>query len=290
MQNSTWIQRLSRRERINFLLTNRIPRRWATLFVGWLSRIEHPLVARLCIGLWRLFADDLDLTEAKQRRFRSMHECFTRELKPGARPIHAGENLLVSPCDAIVGAHGAIQGGQLFQAKGFPYAALELLGDRSLVARYRGGSFVTLRLKSSCYHRFHAPCECRVAGVTSISGDTWNVNPIALARIERLYCKNERAVIDLELTRQDERLTLVAVAAILVASIRIHCLPHKLDLRYRGPQRFDCDAAYARGEEMGLFEQGSTMIAFAGPRFALCKGLAEGALLRMGEPLLARRR
>src|SRR5215468_2059075 len=171
-------------EDLNFLLTNRIPRRLATRFMGWFSRIEQPLVRDLSIGVWRFFSG-LDLSEAKKTRFLSMHDCFIRELKDGARPVDADPAILVSPCDAIVGACGSIAGTELYQIKGFPYRLEDLLGDSDLVAAHRNGRFVTLRLTASMYHRFHAPYDCKVEEVTYISGDTWNVNPIALKRIEK---------------------------------------------------------------------------------------------------------
>jgi phosphatidylserine decarboxylase len=217
------ILRVFEQEDLNFLLTNRIPRRLATQFVGWLSRVEQPLVRDLSIGLWRLFAD-LDLRDAKKTQFRSLHDCFIRELKDGARPIDAGSDILVSPCDAIVGACGTIAGTDLYQAKGFPYTLQDLLGEGDLVEAHRNGRYVTLRLTSSMYHRFHAPHDCRIDRVIYISGDTWNVNPIALKRVERVFCKNERAIIPAKLTAGGQPVTLVAVAAILVASIRLHCL------------------------------------------------------------------
>lgn len=99
------IGRIVQQEDINFLLTNCLPRRWLTQFVGWLSGIEHPWVCAVCMSLWRVFSD-LDLRDAKQSRFKSLHECFTRELKVGARPIETDPALLASPCDAIVGACG----------------------------------------------------------------------------------------------------------------------------------------------------------------------------------------
>ena len=74
------IARITQQEDINFLLTNRIPRRVATRFFGWFSQIEHPLVRALSIGVWRLFAD-LDLSDARAQRFRSLHDCFVRRLK-----------------------------------------------------------------------------------------------------------------------------------------------------------------------------------------------------------------
>ena len=107
-------------EDINFLLTNRIPRRLATRWIGWLSKIENPLVARASIAIWRQFAD-LDLSDARQQSFKSLHACFTRALKPGARPVDADARVLTSPCDAIVGACGTVAGTELLQAKGFPY-------------------------------------------------------------------------------------------------------------------------------------------------------------------------
>src|SRR5262249_26989056 len=96
-------------EDLNFLLTNRIPRRLATQFMGWFSRIEQPLIRDLSIGIWRFFSD-LDLSEARKDSFRSMHDCFTRELKEGARPVDRSPDVLVSPCDAIVGACGKLIG------------------------------------------------------------------------------------------------------------------------------------------------------------------------------------
>ena len=94
-------------------------------------------------------------------------------MRPGARPIDPTLGVLVSPCDAIVGAHGHVDGTRVFQAKGFPYRLEELLGDPALVERYRDGVYVTLRLKASFYHRFHAPCDAAVRRVVYISGDTW---------------------------------------------------------------------------------------------------------------------
>jgi phosphatidylserine decarboxylase len=278
------ILRIVGREDVNFLLTNRIPRRLATQFVGWLSHIEQPLVRDLSIALWRLFSD-LDLTEAKTTHFRSLHDCFIRELKDGARPIDGAPDILVSPCDAIVGACGAIEGTRLYQAKGFPYTLQDLLCDQSLSESYRNGRFVTLRLTASMYHRFHAPHDARLDRVVYVSGDTWNVNPIALKRIERLFCKNERAVLQMTLAAGGQTVTLVAVAAILVASIRLHCL-NLVNLRHESRRAYACAADYHKGEELGWFEHGSTIIVFVPDSFTLCDNIREGARIRAGQPLL----
>ncbi len=279
------LARIVQQEDINFLLTNRLPRRALTRFMGWFSKIETPWIRDASIALWRYFGD-LDLSEARDTQYRSMHECFIRQLKPGMRPIDSDPTVLVSPCDAIVGASGQIVGDVVIQAKGFPYRLQDLLCDAELQARYHNGTWVTLRLRSNMYHRFHAPHDCSVERLTYVSGDTWNVNPIALARVERLFCRNERVIIRTRLNASGHQITLVPVAAILVASIRFHGIDAMLNLAYRGPNELSCDAQFAKGEEMGWFEHGSTIIVFAPPGFALCQTIEEGRPVRMGERLM----
>ena len=269
---------------LNFLLTNRVPRILLTRLMGRLSRIRHPLVRRPSIAAMRLFAD-LDLSDAKKSRFDSLHDCFVRELKPGARTVHTDPQLLTSPCDAIVGQCGAVEGTRVFQAKGFPYRIEDLFADAAAAEPYRDGSYVTLRLTASMYHRFHAPHDGRAEHVTYISGDTWNVNPIALQRVQRLFCRNERAAIHYRLA-SGHPIALVPVAAILVASIRLHWLDVLLHLKYRGPNQIPCDAGFAKGQEMGWFQHGSTIIVFAPRGFTLAEGIAPGAHIRMGQPLM----
>jgi phosphatidylserine decarboxylase len=290
MKNQNLLQRLALNEDLNFLLTNRVPRAALTRFMGWFSRIRHPWVRGASMAVWRSFTD-IDLSEAKKTSFSSLHDCFVRELKPGARPLDPRAQVLVSPCDAIVGACGRIgedAAAQVFQAKGFPYPLSDLLGGgaraQATIDRLRGGSYVTLRLTSSMYHRFHAPAALTLDHVTYISGDTWNVNPIALKRIERLFCKNERAVLHTRLA-DGTPLLIVPVAAILVASMRLRAVDVALNIRYRGPNELPCHATYEKGDEMGWFEHGSTILVFAPPGIALCDGLMTGQHIRMGEAL-----
>jgi phosphatidylserine decarboxylase len=279
------ISKVFQQEDVNFLLTNRIPRRLLTQFMGWFSKIEQPLVRDASIALWKLFSD-LDLSEAKKTKFASLHDCFIRQLKDGARPVDTDPAIVVSPSDAIVGACGRIEGTELLQIKGFPYSLQDLLGRSELVERHRNGTYVTLRLTSSMYHRFHAPHDCQVERVTYVSGDTWNVNPIALKRVEKLFCKNERAVIETRLAATGDLLTLVPVAAILVASIRLHCLDQPI--RQLGASVTACSAAYRKGDEMGWFEHGSTIVVLAPETLSLAAGVETGTVIRQGQPLLRR--
>jgi phosphatidylserine decarboxylase len=284
MKPGTLSDRVLSNDAINFALTNRIPRATLTRFMGWFSQIENPIVRDASIAVWKLFAN-LDLSDARKQEFRSLHDCFIRELLPGARPIDARNNIVVSPCDAIVGTCGTIRGSAVVQAKGRPYLLHELLDDKERDAELDGGIYVTLRLTSSVYHRFHAPHAGHVRRVIYVPGEVWNVNPPTLRRVERVFCRNERAVIDLHLACGD-RLTLVPVAAVLVASLRLHFIDVLLHLDYDGPREIACNADFAKGAEMGWFQHGSTILMFAPAGYRLAPGVREGERLCVGMPLM----
>jgi phosphatidylserine decarboxylase len=286
VRTASVLTRIFLQEDINFLVTNRIPRRYATLLMGWFSRIRSRHLTRISLAVWRLFADDLQLEEARTQDFESLRDCFVRQLRDGARQIDPDPHVVASPCDAVIGAFGSVQEQRAIQAKGFSYSMNELLDDRSLVERHRGGKFVTLRLRATMYHRFHAPCDSRIRGVKYISGDTWNVNPVALKRVEQLFCKNERAIIPLELRAPGSYLTLVPIAAILVGSIRLHFVPAVLNLNYLGPTNIPCDAAFVKGQELGYFESGSTIVMFASSDFEFSGNVIEGSTIRVGDRLM----
>ena len=276
------LMRVLMQEDLNFLLTNRLPRRWATALVGRVAAIEHPLVAKPALAVWRFFCD-VDLSDAETTRFVSLREGFVRSLREGARTFASGNDVVASPCDAIVGAHGRVEDGMLYQVKGFPYRLDQLVPHRQAVARFADGWFVTLRLTAGMYHRFHAPADMTVDSVTYQSGDCWNVNPIALKRVERLFCRNERAVIAGHSGTRP--LLLVPVAAILVASIRLTFLDTERTLREHGPGQRNCEVSVAKGAEMGWFEHGSTIVMFLPEAARLRAGLREGQAIRAGEAI-----
>lgn len=281
------LARLSFSEQLNFLFTNRIPRRALTRFMGWYSKLRIKPLTKFSIWVWRQFADDLRLFESAQKDFESLHDCFTRTLVPGARPVCKDPGVLVSPCDAVVGEFGGIAGLEVLQAKGFPYTLPELLQDEALAEHYRDGQFVTLRLKSSMYHHFHAPLDGDITEISYISGDTWNVNPIALKKVERLFCRNERAVVRLHTPNPDSMVTLVPVAAVLVASMRFHGLEQALNLQYAGPNLIRYRKSYFKGDAIGYFEHGSTIVMLTSRRFQFYEGIRTGDSVRMGRPLMS---
>src|SRR5262245_42248138 len=270
MTPSDLVRAFFRQEDVNFFVTNRIPRRQLTRLARWFSRIEQPLVRDFSIAAFAWFAGDLRLHEAKKPAFASLHDCFIRQLKNGARPIADDTRVFVSPCDGIVVASGRIDGTNLLQAKGFTYKLDELLGDGRAAESFRGGRFVTLRLTANMYHRFHAPCHGRVDRVVRIPGDRWNVNPPALKRVPRLYCRNERAVVHTQATT-GEPMAIVAVGAVLVGGICIHDVG-------------EC----RKGQELGYCEHGSTIVLVGPDGVDLLERIQPGTTIRMGEPLMER--
>ena len=244
------IARFTANRDLNFLLTNRIPRRLATDLISWFNRIEQPWVARGSIAVWQLFSD-VDLSDARDIRFASLHACFTRALRDGARPAGPDLAVLASPlrCDRR-GVRAARGRRAAPDQRIHPTWLGDLLGDGDAARRLGGGSYVTLRLTAGMYHHFHAPHDLTVERVTYISGDCWNVNPIALKRIERLFCKNERAASHCRLANGTP-LVLVPVAAVLVASIRLIFLDTARALRNGGPRTIRLTARLRKGEATG---------------------------------------
>jgi phosphatidylserine decarboxylase len=284
MSARSLVAHFGQKENLNFILSNRVPRRLVTRLVGWFSTIEQPLICNLSIAIWRFFSD-LDLSDAKKTHFVSLRDCFIRELKEGARPIDQDPKILVAPCDGIVGGCGRIVGGELLQVKGSAYPLEELLRERALAELYRDGWYATLRLTAGMYHRFHAPHDCRVERVRHIWGDTWNLNPAALSRIEKVFCRNERAVICARLAATGQLITIVPVAAILVAGIRLSFADFVLDARKSTD--LPNDTTFRKGEEMGWFEHGSTIIILAPcDGLLLSETVEAGRTFRMGEPLM----
>jgi phosphatidylserine decarboxylase len=254
--------------------------------MGRISKVENKYFARFAIRIWQLFSDDMRLHEAEKSNFNSIHECFTRRLKHDARPLEQDDKLLVSPCDAVIGAHGNIRNLEALQIKGMPYSLQDLTQGAVDLEPYRDGKFITLRLKSSMYHHMHAPVEGRCQKLHYISGDTWNVNPPTLKRVGKLFCRNERALIELKPLDSNAHLLMVPVAAVLVASMRFDGLDYPLSLSYKGPNEIEHLRSFKRGEHMGHFEHGSTIVLLTSKHFSFMPLIKEGLIIRMGQALM----
>ncbi len=263
-----------------------LPKNALSRAVGALTRAPVPRPARL--AAMRAFAAryGVDLSEcAGLETFRTFGEFFARPLRPGLRPVDEGERVIVSPVDGVVSRTGLVEAGRLVQAKGIDYTAEALLADASAAARFAGGPFVTLYLSPRDYHRIHFPLGGVVTGYRYVPGRLWPVNPASVRAIRGLFTANERLVT--LLTTALGRCAVVAVGATIVGRIRAYYDPGIPLSNLRGARPVTRDyrtpIPVLKGQELGAFEMGSTVIVLLEPgRAAFRTDLVEGARLRAG--------
>ncbi|WP_119009365.1 archaetidylserine decarboxylase [Vibrio superstes] len=197
--------------------------------------------------------------------FETFNEFFVRELKPGIRPVVEDDSVITHPADACVSQFGPIEDGKLIQAKKHSYSARELLGgDLNLAESFADGSFATLYLSPSDYHRVHMPCDGTLRQMIYVPGDLFSVNPLTAENVENLFARNERVVciFDTEFGPMAQ----VLVGATIVGSIELTwagtVTPPRGNTVYRWDYPADGEKAIhiKKGEEMGRFKLGSTVI------------------------------
>ena len=268
------------------LLQAALPQHTVSRLLGAAAASRQRHLKRLLINAFAA-AYRVDLSECEgeaAQDFESFNHFFTRALKPRARPLPADPRALVSPADGTVSQAGAIAGGLLLQAKGRRYRAADLLADADFAARLDGGAFVTIYLAPRDYHRVHAPAGGLLRTSTEIPGRLFSVNAVTERHVPGLFARNERLV--LRLAGAFGEFALVLVGAMIVASIDVAwpdgpVSPYRR-LRARQPR----DVRFARGEQVGAFLLGSTVIALFPPgRAALSARLRPGVQLKMGEAI-----
>ncbi|MCB9832722.1 MAG: phosphatidylserine decarboxylase [Planctomycetes bacterium] len=264
-----------------------LPRNLISRAFGFLARRERPRFLVRPFMRWFARRFDLDLSEAERdfEAYPSLLAMFTRRLLPGARPIAAEPDLLVSPVDGRVGAFGRIEAGRLVQAKGIDYGAEALLGDAESARRFARGSFITLYLSPRDYHRIHVPREGAVAATFYEPGTLWPVNPPAVRTIPALFAVNERVTSLLETDRGA-----VAVAMVGATNVGSIALAYdELVSNRGGPRRHlrhEPPIARERGDELGIFQLGSTVVLLIEDEgFRFLPGIESGAWYPMGSAL-----
>jgi len=258
-----------------------------------LARVRTPWFKDLCIrGFARLFLVNLD--EAAQpvpSGYPSFNAFFTRSLQPGARPQDPDPAAITCPADGRVQQAGTLHDTQLLQAKGMTYSAAELLGDAAAAATFRNGWFLTVYLAPQDYHRVHAPLAGTLRDMIYMPGARLSVNETTAAAVPGLFARNERLVCLFE--SPTGPFAVVLVGALNVASISttwagevLPCTPRQMR-RWHYPGR--AGIAFARGDDMGCFNLGSTVILLMPPDTSVAAaGLAPGRPLRVGQRVAAR--
>lgn len=261
-----------------------LPTRLLSLLVFKLTQIKLPWFKN---GLIRLFLKGfvIDLREAEFEQiehYESFNHFFTRALKPGARPLPEDAQAFVSPVDGTVSQFGRIRNGRIVQAKGHEYSVLELLGgDHALAARFMNGRFCTIYLAPYNYHRIHMPIGGSLSKWSYVPGRLFSVNAATARALPNLFTRNER--VNTVFETEAGPVGMVLVGALFVGSMETVWAGRISPPHVRGEP-----AHYApmdptqlqRGDEMGRFNMGSTVILLTPP-----EGIEWAAELTPGQPV-----
>lgn len=270
------------------MLLSLLPANLLSRFFGAFSLIRFPRpIQTLALKLFaRAYKINLEEAEKPIEQYPSLNAFFTRALKPGVRPIDMGRKTIISPVDARLSRMGVIQEGLLIQAKGIYYTLKDLLGDPQFVPLFEDGHYCVLYLSPQDYHRMHTPFECDVLGYTYSPGRLFPVNKIAVEGLTGLFPKNERLTSILK-TRYGH-IAMIKVGATNVGRIRVTYDSIKTNtwFRKRKAHMYSKPVKMRRGEEIGRFEMGSTVIlVFEKGRMEFHKERHEGEKLKLGQPL-----
>lgn len=272
-----------------------LPQHLLTRLVGKLAAAEAGLVTTWLIRQF-IARFGIDMSEARfedPAHYRTFNDFFTRELKAGLRPIVEESQVLALPVDGAVSQLGTIHEGRIVQAKGHDFSARELLGgDSALAAPFQGGQFATIYLSPKDYHRIHMPLEGTLETMIHVPGDLFSVNPLTASHVPNLFARNERVVC---LFRTElGPMALVLVGATIVASIETAWAGTVTPPAGKQIRRWDYSAEQAitlqKGQEMGLFKLGSTVVCLFPPdSITFADTLQPGVETRMGAPFATRR-
>lgn len=263
---------------------------------GRIARIRQPAVRTFLIRSFLAFYD-VDLSEAERpsiAEYASFNDFFTRALQAHARPLANDPSALVSPADGAISQVGTLDGDRLLQAKGRDYSLAALLAlDRPAAARFAGGSFLTIYLAPHNYHRVHAPFGGRVTAIRYVPGQLFSVNQRTVRSVDRLFARNERVVVEFETAHGG--IAVILVGAMLVASMELTLCDLPAATRALANGSAPCPVPASgdfgkleRGEEMGRFNMGSTVIVVGeAERWRWLPELHAGVPLKMGQALTA---
>ncbi|MDI3327579.1 MAG: archaetidylserine decarboxylase [Alicyclobacillaceae bacterium] len=273
-----------RRVRLLRLALDVLPKR--ALSAAARRLFAHP-ASRLLIP-WYIRRYGVDLGDAARPAagYRSLEDLFTRELRPGARPVDSREGVVIAPVDGVVAGIGEIRRGTLIQAKNMTFRVADLLGSRFPTDPLEGGSWATFYLSPRDYHRIHMPLEGRPLRAVRVPGTLYPVNRFGTQTVPGLFTRNERWITTFETPAGP--MYLVEIGSVIVGSVRLTYAPELLDPPLTRREWFDCTLSgrdsLPKGSEIGYFSFGSTVILlFERDRVRWLPDVKPGTPVRMGQ-------
>lgn len=276
-------------ERLKVALQYLLPKRSLTNIAGRIAAAESGEMTTRLIG-WFVRKYAVDMSEAENpdiSSYKSFNAFFTRPLKAGARPISTAD--FACPVDGAISQFGAIDDHHILQAKGHLFTTTQLLGgDTGLAAKFRDGSFANVYLSPKDYHRLHMPCDGRLMRMTYVPGSLFSVNPSTARGVPNLFARNERVICVFE-SAQYGPFAMVLIGATIVGSMAttwhgvVKPKPAHKIVHWAYD---DQDIALKKGEEMGRFLLGSTVIMLFKPHsIAFSDTWAPERSVRLGEKM-----
>jgi len=273
------------------LLQYIIPQHLLSRLAGKLADCTTPWIKNPFIE-WFIKKYNVDMSlalEEEPRNYANFNAFFTRALKDGARPVAEGENVIVSPADGAISQLGAIHGDQVFQAKGQHYDLQKLLGgDKTQAALFKNGSFATVYLSPRDYHRVHMPIDGKLTAMTYVPGDLFSVNQVTAENVSELFARNERLIAYFDTPAGP--MAMILVGAMIVAGIETvwagQVAPPPRMISRTDYATAHSDIVLKKGDEMGRFKLGSTVILLFGKdAIQFDAALQAGSAVKMGEPM-----
>lgn len=266
-----------------------LPKHLLSRLLGKLAAAQAGFVTQFLIKTF-IKAYKIDMSEAlweKPGAYRTFNEFFTRPLKEDIRPIVEGDDVLCHPVDGAVSQFGDIIGDDVFQAKGHKYSLTTLLGGKpELAACFKGGKFATIYLAPSDYHRIHMPVDGKLTDTLHVPGELFSVNPLTVTNVPGLFARNERVVALFD--THVGKVAMVLVGATIVASIETVWAGNITPPAGKYVQHWqhnDEDISLSKGEEMGRFKLGSTVVlCFESDKIEFSDS-STGAVTRLGKEL-----
>jgi len=267
-----------------------IPQHALSRLVGKLAQCQVPAIKNFIIAKF-VEQYGVDLSEAlieDIQQFQDFNDFFTRELKPGLRPVEESSAAIACPADGAVSEIGDIEAGSLLQAKGQRYSLVTLLGDNTQLADiFMGGKFATIYLSPKDYHRVHMPCDGKLVSTTYVPGKLFSVNQATANQIPGLFARNERLICHFESTRGE--FVVILVGAMIVAGIETvwagQVAPVQARVQTRSYNQLT-SVELSKAAEMGRFKLGSTAIVlFPKNTMQWNEELKNGSSTRMGQTI-----
>jgi len=264
-----------------------LPRNLISRICGYLSNLHLPVFClQLIIKFFcRFYEVNLYESEKNISEFHTFNEFFTRRLKREARPVDQSKNSLISPVDGFIGEYGTIKNGILIQAKGMDYRLQDLIQDKNRTTVYDGGEFITIYLAPHNYHRIHSITDGEVNEFSYITGDLWTVSSLGINYITNLFARNER--LTTYINTKNGECAIVKVGATVVGKIRVNYHSQVSNLSRKISKKITLDDPYRleKGQEIGLFELGSTVICLFPPKQIELYDLKIGQVVKFGSAI-----